>query len=700
MPDLRKRKSLVNMLRDRKGGVLLVGAITLPVVIGAAALATEFGFALASRVENQRVADLASYAGAVAYSKNKSETEMRAAAERMAQLNGLAPGNVSASLVASPRTAGASAVSVTVTTQKSLVLAPVLGFDTGMDIAALAMAEVAAAAAAPSGGCILALKEGGTGLVLEGGTQVTANNCEVSSNAVVTVPCGTKIVTPKLNYNSSSAPRPCNNNIVTSTGGAAPLNKTLTPDPIAAHAGVQSLVSRLATAAGLAAPVAPAAPSVPKGTDLNFQGGWSSSTANAVKSAAGKFGCNADWAGSKWTFTCPSSVKKLDIGSFSLAGGVQVDFALTSAHDVIFNFSGNIDTASTVNFGPGIYNVAGYISTKGTTSFKANSLSVGGRVTTTETTTFAAGSYRLSQGLNVSGTTTFGAGTFDIGPLSSGCDRVSICTNGGATLTFGGPSTFNLTAGLSNAGGARITMGSGSSNSYRFGPSTAGHAFTLGGQSTTILEDATAPGSKFEIVGNINAGGGGSCLALPAAANHDIKGNLNGAGALILGNGIWTLDGYMHLGASSGGAANCKGQSVSVRGESVSIIVSGKNVPNSGTCANRAFCVAAGYSGIVLKAPTSGEYRDLAFIGPQTSSVTAGALFAGGASGSQISGAFYFPHGPIMMDGGASATAVDSGCLTLIGTAITLKGGTSALSQCAGLTVAAPAGSGRVSLVR
>lgn len=654
MQNLRQRKNFAAMLRDRKGGVLLVGAITLPVVIGAAALATEFGFALANRVENQRVADLASYAGAVAYSKNKSQTDMQSAAERIAQLNGLESNNVSASLVASPRTPGASAVSVTVTTQKSLVLAPVLGFDTGMDIAALAMAEVAAAAAAPSAGCILALQEGGSGLVLEGGTTVRADNCEVSSNAVVTVPCGTFIYTPKLNYNSNSAPsQPCKG-ILAPAGGSAPVNKTVTPDPLASHAGLKKLVALLDEADDLDDPDEP---KVSKGTDIEFA--WDQ---KKTTDAAKKIGCTATWSQPTWTLTCPATLKTVNVGSFSVGGGINVNFAEKGASDVTYNFSGSIKTAGTVKFGPGNYNI------------KEGLITGGGS------------------------TTTFGAGTFHIGDGKNDCSgrKVSICNT--ARLTIGGPSTFILTQGIYNGGGSTIELGSGTTNSYHFGGSSKDNAIELGGGSTTILHDATGSTSKFEMVGNIAAGGGGSCLALPAAAKQLIDGNFIGAGAVILGSGIWALEGYMHF--ASGGSASCMGRNVSIHGENVTIIVSGEDTPKNGTCANRAFCVAGGYSGIVLKAPTSGDYRDLAFIGPQHSSDTYGALFAGGASGSQISGAFYFPYGPIMMDGGASASAVDSGCLTLIGSAITLKGGTSALSQCAGLTVAAPAGSGRVSLVR
>lgn len=687
---------------DRRGGVLVVAALALPAVIGSAALVAEYGHALSSRVENQRVADLASYAGAVAYSKNQSEDEMRAAVGRMAQLNGLAPADVSAALVASPRDASAQAVAVDVTTRKTLLLARVVGSDTGLDIAATAMAEVGASAA-PVGGCILALSASASGITLSGGTDITADDCEVSSNAAVAAPCGTSIRTKALNYDSATPPAQQCQTITSPTGGAATMTRKATADPLAGHAGVAALTGRLATAAALVAPATPAAPTVPSGTNLHFEGGYNSASLGRVQNAARAVGCTASWAQPKWSFTCPSNVQTVNVGSFTLGGGISVDFALTSPATTAFNFSGSITTASTVRFGPGTYKVAGNVTTAGTTSFQASTMQVGGAVTTAGTTTFAAGTYDIRAGLTTGGgsTTSFGAGTFRIGASAANCSgnrKVSICNT--ATLTFGGPSAFELAGGVYTSGGSWLAMGEGTANSYRFGPSTIGHAIEMGGGATLLMRDATGTDSVFEMAGNINPGGGGSCLAMGAAAHHDVKGALNGAGAMILGAGVWALDGYANFGANGGGSASCDGRSVSVYGEDVSIVVSGRSTPNNGQCASRAFCVTAGYSGIVLKSPTEGPYHHLAFVGPQDASVTHGALFAGGANNSQISGAFYFPHGPVVMSGGAGAAAVDEGCLTLIGTFITLSGGTSAVSQCEGLTTAGGPASGRVSLVR
>ena len=51
----------------------------------------------------------------------------------------------------------------------------------------------------------------------------------------------------------------------------------------------------------------------------------------------------------------------------------------------------------------------------------------------------------------------------------------------------------------------------------------------------------------------------------PAATNHDINGNFNASGAVKLGAGLYTIDGYFTLGANGGGSATCDGETVSVR---------------------------------------------------------------------------------------------------------------------------------------
>ncbi len=119
-------RAIGRLARNRDGNVLIMSALLLPILIGMAALVTEYGSALVERADNQRIADLSAYAGALAYNSTKSTDRMTAAAVSVATLNGIPAADVQASLVASPKTSGMNAVSVSIRTQKNLLLARVL----------------------------------------------------------------------------------------------------------------------------------------------------------------------------------------------------------------------------------------------------------------------------------------------------------------------------------------------------------------------------------------------------------------------------------------------------------------------------------------------------------------------------------------------------------------------------------------------
>lgn len=638
---------------NSNGNVLIISALVMPVLIGMAALVTEYGSALVQQANNQRVADLSAYAGALAYNTTKSTDQMTAAAVNVAALNGLAAANVTASLIASPKTTGVNAVTVSITTQQNLFLARVLQSRQQLQINSNSIVEVGAQPQTP--GCMLALDAAQTGITLSGGTTITATKCTVSSNSTVTVPCGTTIAAIGINYNSAAAPsQPCSG-ITGPNGTAAVIAKKSTADPLAGNAAITAAVARIATVSALSAT---AAPTNTTGGDLNF--GWGTATNNQAVA----IGCTAAFSGSTWTLDCTGK-STVNIGSITIAGGINLNFATNGPATTTYNFASNVTTSATVNFGPGLYNFA-----KGLTA--------------------GSGS-----------TTTFGAGTFKIGMSDSTCNgaaRVSVCNT--SKLTFAGPSTFELPGGFNNTGGSTLTFGAGTSNSYKIGPGSNGDAITLGGGGTIIMADATSASSVFQVVGNVNAGGGGSCFVISAAAQHDISGNFIASGAVLMGAGIYTVDGYFTLGANGGGSANCGGSSISVSGTNVTLVLSGKTQSSSGSCNGYVFCVAAGYSGIVLTAPQTGATAKLAVIGPTSSSRTGGATFAEGGSNAQISGAFYFPYGPITMSGGSStfgSTTDATKCLQIIGSRITLSGGTAAASEC----IAASGATGsKVSLIQ
>ena len=610
----------------------------LPLAIGFGALVVEFGQGLLVKAQNQRVADAAAYAAALAYNATSSSTTMTSTAAAVAALNGVATSGVSASLVGSPSGDGNQAVSVTISSADLMFLAPVLGFNKQLPVSAASYAELSPQAS----GCIIGLSSSGTGVALSGGANVTAAGCAVSSNAAVSAPCGTTITTKKVTYDSSAPPsEPCGGIKPPSGVSSVQIIKAATTDPLASNSEVSSSVARLASVSSL---TSPSAPTVPTGGTIDFA--WNPSS---TQSQAAADGCSASFSGSTWTLTCPNG-GTYNFQNITIGGGITLNF----------NTSGSSSTT---------YDFSGYIINSGTAM------------------SFGSGTFNIAQGLYTGGgsKTAFGSGTFDIGPYSSSCNgsgAYSIC-NTGTSLTFGGPSTFVLSSGVYNSGGSTLTLGAGSTNSFKLGAGSSGNAIYMGGGAVTTFADALGGSSLFTVAGNVDvASGGGSCLTISAAAQHDINGFFASGGGTILGAGVYTINGYIGLGANGGGDVTCNGVTVGVSGSNVTLVTSGAHAPTSGTCANEAFCLAAGYSNVSLTAPTTGATTNLLVVGPTSSTNTEGAAFAEGASNTSFSGAFYFPWGPITLSGGASVGSGSGQCLELIGSQITASGGTAAGSTC------------------
>jgi Flp pilus assembly protein TadG len=629
--------SLRNFAGADRGAVAVMTAFALPVLLGIASLAAEFGHGLLTRTENQRIADQAAYAAAVAYSSTNSTTTMVSVAQNVAALNGVAASAVSATLVASsPQTSTDAAIKVTITTTDALLLAPVLGFGNALSIDASAYAQIPGAV----GSCVLALNTSGTGITLSGGTSVTGNNCGVASNNSIVVPCGDTITAKDINYDGAAPTVSCPGGIVGS------ITKALTPDPLASNAGVVAAAARAVSDESLTGPTLS---SVPLGTSISFD--WT----NSATAAATTVGCTASFSNPIWTLTCPAG-GTYNFGSISLGGGITVNFNVNNS--ATYNFSGSInDSGSALTFGPGTFNVAQGVITGG------------------------------------GSTTKFGAGTFNIGAMTSNCGgvaRYSVC-NTGTLLSFGGPSTFNIAAGIYNGGGETISFGSGSTNSYSIGAANDGNALNFGGGSTNTFADATGSGDLFQVVGNLNETGG-SCTTLPAAANHDINGNINFMGGLSLGSGLYAVTGYAGFGVSAGGDVWCSAANanVGVTGTGVTLAIAGKSEITSGSCANTAFCVGAGFNHLSLVAPSSGTYQNIAVVGPTATSNTAGVSMNEGASATDFGGALYFPYGPLTISGGASIGNVTGQCFQIVASQITLTGsGAATASQCFATTTTA-----------
>jgi hypothetical protein len=625
----------------------------------------EFGYSLLQRTENQRIADLAAYGGALVYNSTGSTTSANGAVSNIVALNGLTSSNATSAVVSSPTGDGNQAMQVTVTTSVPLNLARVLTSSASLSVGATSYAEIKSDAP----GCVIALSGSGTGVALTGGATLSANDCAVDSNSAVTAhACSNTITTEAVNYNSSTAPPSCSLAAPSGTPSVR-VSKTTTTDPLAGNSEVTGATSRISTVASL---TSPSAPTVPTGTNYSFSSG-------AVSGLPGT--CTDSYASSTHTVTC-TGIGPFNFGSVSIGGCCSVIINNTTS-GATYNFSGVIDSGT------------------------GNGLTINGGSNAT---------YNMAGGLNGHGTApmSFSAGTFNIGTYSSSCGGTtgySICLAGSARIAFGGPSTFVLAGGIyQNASGmppnAALNLGYGTStNSFNIGK-TGGFSLN-NANGATLFGDASGTGDLFQMAGSLTTGGG-TCVAVSAAAEHDIDGSISAAGGIVLGSGIYTVNGYVALGNSGGGdVSNCpsSGITTGLTGLGVTLVVSGASTVSCGSTAS-AFCLGAGFSTVKLTAPTSSSAlgsstAGLAVIGPQSSSNTATAAFTTGATHTQISGAFYFPNGAMTMSGAATLSdSVDaSACLMLIGSQVTLANGSAAGTTCTGLG-SATTGGGAVALVQ
>ncbi|UNZ54150.1 MULTISPECIES: hypothetical protein [Agrobacterium] len=177
---------------------------------------------------------------------------------------------------------------------------------------------------------------------------------------------------------------------------------------------------------------------------------------------------------------CHCTGSKINVGSLLVHGNVQVKFNVSGSKSMVYNLSGRIQN----DFGTKL--------------------------------AFGAGSFH-----------------FGMGDEKCGDARYSLCASG--KVTIDGPSSFVFDAGFYTGAGATLKLGAGTSNSYIVGKSSGDNAIGLDGGSITVMANANTGKGVFRLNGDLNGGGGGSCVTIPASADHDISGNVNLAGGARLG---------------------------------------------------------------------------------------------------------------------------------------------------------------------
>ena len=554
--------------KDARGTITLLAAFLLPVLIGFLALAAEFGYGLLMQVENQRVADAAALAAAIAYG-NGQTTNYATAATNIANLNGMTGATLATTLTTVPQDSSRQAIKVVLTRTEVLGLAKAISSIASMPISATAYAQIGQG---PSSGCIMALGSAGQGITVASGSTVTATSCNVISRANITCSGSATITASSKIYVGS-------NNCGTGTRTSS------VSDPLSSNAGVLAATAELVTLSSL---TAPSAPTVLGTTALNFAGTQNNATLTNLQN----LGCTATFSaasGPQYTVSCPAGTYAF--GNISVTGA-KLTWTFAGASTVNVNGAIAIDSQSSVVTLPGAtWNVNSGISNAGSN------------------TTFGAGNYNL-------GSTT--------GAFSPCTSSYSICNNGTtALLSFTGPSIFNLSAAIRNNGKTELGLiGSSQTNSFKVGNGSDGAAISLTAGTVTLGDAGT-----FQVLGDI-VQSAQSCVRLGSAATHSIAGNISINGSMQMFAGTYAVKGY--LAAPSGSITSCNGTTPSsfFTTTNATIVIGGATT--TAACTSGIFCMLEN-APISLTAPSSGTYQNLAVIVPNSTSGSA-TLSTGGST--------------------------------------------------------------------
>ena len=177
-------------LADRRGNVMLMAALSMPVMIGMAGLAIEGGNWYQIKRQIQNAADSAAIAAATNAGASYG-SEALAVTARHGFTNGVNHTTVTASNAAPCPTGGSNCYSVTIDRPVSLVFSRLVGFGGSATINNRRVITISSAAVAKSAitereYCILALQTIGTPLVSNGAPNADLSGCSVMSNANAT----------------------------------------------------------------------------------------------------------------------------------------------------------------------------------------------------------------------------------------------------------------------------------------------------------------------------------------------------------------------------------------------------------------------------------------------------------------------------------------------------------------------------------
>lgn len=466
---------------------------------------------------------------------------------------------------------------------------------------------VASLPSATTPACILALDSNGSGIRVSGGASITARDCAVTSNDLTSVSGGSRITARSVTTTD---------NLTVEGGSHVTGTDVVYGGSVSVQAGSSITGSQSRRSSTVPDPMA------------------GDSRLTAAFAALG-------------TFTTPAK-PNVPTGE---------DLTLTW-YPTTMTFQGRSATLvnGTWTFPPGTYNIRNLNTQSLALNIQGPSVvTVSGSVTIGGggKLTIGDGPVSIAAPINLSGGTsmTLGAGRHYLGRTTLGGGSSIIL--GAGDLDVDGP--VNITG-----GGSKMTVGAGN---VTIG-AASGKAIELSGGGELRFGNG-----RFSTAGSIVTQGG-STLQIGETATHYINGDLDLRGAVILGRGLYLINGAF---------TNTTGGSIT--GTDVTFILKDQ-------------LTYAGGAGINLAAPGTGSSWGIP--GVLFASLTSQATSFGGGAQGTYSGALYFPNSNFTLSGGAG---MSSSCFTLIARSVTVTSGPSATSICPGLPIPTSSG-GNATLVR
>lgn len=472
------------LARATHGGVALIGGLSLTTVVGMGAFAVEAGQGYSAKVSDQRIADMAALAGALAYNVNNNSTEMTASAKAVAVAQGLTASQAAVALV-TDAPSGKQLVQVTITSSVPLSLGRVFTSALSYDVSAVGSASTSTTTTTTPP-CISAINGTPTnGISLSGGTALNASGCAINSNAGFSLVGGTTITAGQINSaksvsvsgGSSITTAPTSNNIVQNKAGAA-------SDWMSNDTGLLALLCKVNQLSGYTDPDYPdgnrtcttplVAPTVATGA------AWNLNYHPAANVAPYRVGSSANYVVPPGTYNMTSLALaggitatfqgpvNLVIGTINMGGtalhvgngNISVSGAITTGGGAVVDF--DVGTGNTVSIGAAGVGTAINVgngtvlcftawSTAGCAAptAAAGTFSVGGSIVTGggSTVVFPKAMVHVINGnLTTSGAVNFGSGSYYINGNFTNSTGGALT---GVDVTFGLAGTYSLAGGTS-----------------------------------------------------------------------------------------------------------------------------------------------------------------------------------------------------------------------------------------------------------